>query len=113
MQKLLKLRILNPRLSFFFSSRGRHTALTCDWSSDVCSSDLSSSTGGASPCSPQTLPDAVPKGWVEYTDWSCQCRFYMPGSVDVMPKPPQWEPCAGSPARSEERRVGKGCRSWR
>src|SRR6266480_889588 len=26
--------------SFFFSSRRRHTRLTCDWSSDVCSSDL-------------------------------------------------------------------------
>src|SRR5690242_20813876 len=26
---------------FFFSSRRRHTILTCDWSSDVCSSDLS------------------------------------------------------------------------
>src|SRR6266571_5797817 len=25
---------------FFFSSRRRHTSLTCDWSSDVCSSDL-------------------------------------------------------------------------
>src|SRR6266480_3991546 len=24
----------------FFSSRRRHTRLTCDWSSDVCSSDL-------------------------------------------------------------------------
>src|SRR5690242_20815532 len=28
-------------LFFFFSSRIRHTRLTCDWSSDVCSSDLS------------------------------------------------------------------------
>src|SRR6267142_5201220 len=28
---------------FFFSSRRRHTRLTCDWSSDVCSSDLFSS----------------------------------------------------------------------
>ena len=25
---------------FFFSSRGRHTRSLCDWSSDVCSSDL-------------------------------------------------------------------------
>src|SRR6266571_8403967 len=31
---------LNPiRIAFFFSSRRRHTRLTCDWSSDVCSSD--------------------------------------------------------------------------
>src|SRR6266571_667128 len=28
------------RLLFFFSSRRRHTRLTCNWSSDVCSSDL-------------------------------------------------------------------------
>src|SRR5690242_7972823 len=33
---------------FFFSSRRRHTSLTCDWSSDVCSSDL-------------LWPDAVPE----------------------------------------------------
>src|SRR5262249_60119094 len=28
---------------FFFSSRRRHTRLVSDWSSDVCSSDLSAS----------------------------------------------------------------------
>src|SRR2546430_10075889 len=27
---------------FFFSSRRRHTRFDCDWSSDVCSSDLAS-----------------------------------------------------------------------
>src|SRR2546427_5631729 len=27
-------------LLFFFSSRRRHTRFDCDWSSDVCSSDL-------------------------------------------------------------------------
>src|SRR5205085_6406352 len=26
--------------SFFFASRRRHTTFDCDWSSDVCSSDL-------------------------------------------------------------------------
>src|SRR5580698_11193358 len=30
---------------FFFSSRRRHTRLTCDWSSDVCSSDLGAAGG--------------------------------------------------------------------
>src|SRR2546430_13699942 len=29
------------RCDFFFSSRRRHTRFDCDWSSDVCSSDLS------------------------------------------------------------------------
>src|SRR2546430_13529584 len=31
----------NLSLFFFFSSRRRHTRFDCDWSSDVCSSDLS------------------------------------------------------------------------
>src|SRR6201746_2949559 len=31
---------------FFFSSRRRHTRLTCDWSSDVCSSDLPAGMSG-------------------------------------------------------------------
>src|SRR5256886_16162407 len=30
----------NIFLFFFFSSRRRHTRFDCDWSSDVCSSDL-------------------------------------------------------------------------
>src|SRR2546430_4044150 len=43
--------MVHPRLTvclfyalffFFFSSRRRHTRFDCDWSSDVCSSDLSS-----------------------------------------------------------------------
>src|SRR5688572_32532956 len=37
-------------LIFFFSSRRRHTRFDCDWSSDVCSSDLTFSantTGNA------------------------------------------------------------------
>src|SRR5882762_6718182 len=29
---------------FFFSSRRRHTRFKCDWSSDVCSSDLKQRT---------------------------------------------------------------------
>src|SRR6266481_3430469 len=31
---------MNKLLLFFFSSRRRHTRWNCDWSSDVCSSDL-------------------------------------------------------------------------
>src|SRR2546430_11898162 len=33
---VLEIRII----TFFFSSRRRHTRFDCDWSSDVCSSDL-------------------------------------------------------------------------
>src|SRR5260370_16737818 len=32
-------------LFFFFSSRRRHTRFKCDWSSDVCSSDLHKAGG--------------------------------------------------------------------
>src|SRR5438309_8060802 len=37
---------------FFFSSRRRHTRWNCDWSSDVCSSDLITFTG-------DPLPDSL------------------------------------------------------
>src|SRR2546430_12490942 len=37
-------------LFFFFSSRRRHTRFDCDWSSDVCSSDL----GDDQPSEPDT-----------------------------------------------------------
>src|SRR5260370_13486152 len=36
----MTLRVWNYRMYFFFSSRRRHTRFKCDWSSDVCSSDL-------------------------------------------------------------------------
>src|SRR6267142_6182122 len=51
---------------FFFSSRRRHTRLTCDWSSDVCSSDL----GGRG-------PDA-------YVRYDVDARLWTPG----LPPPP-------------------------
>src|SRR5205085_9261975 len=40
--KLFELCMLmeTKNLVFFFSSRRRHTRFDCDWSSDVCSSDL-------------------------------------------------------------------------
>src|SRR2546430_2916006 len=35
---------------FFFSSRRRHTRFDCDWSSDVCSSDLASRASAPAAC---------------------------------------------------------------
>src|SRR5437588_8181459 len=35
-----RLVLLDSFFFFFFSSRRRHTRSLCDWSSDVCSSDL-------------------------------------------------------------------------
>src|SRR5690242_21942053 len=77
---------------FFFSSRRRHTRLTCDWSSDVCSSDLHG-MGAA----------GVRHGGVE--GLGVGVGLYAPaiehgGEVRTAAEP-----------RSEERRVGKECRS--
>src|SRR6266568_8312675 len=38
------MRVLKLNFFFFFSSRRRHTRWNCDWSSDVCSSDLLAAT---------------------------------------------------------------------
>src|SRR5256885_9029978 len=93
---------------FFFSSRSRHTRLQGDWSSDVCSSDLANrSTSsvrlmgakvvGVS-SGTRTLKDATTEA---IRDWVTNVNdtYYIIGSV-VGPAP-----------RSEERRVGKECRS--
>src|SRR2546430_5671602 len=40
-------RTVCSRILFFFSSRRRHTRFDCDWSSDVCSSDLNHEEGDA------------------------------------------------------------------
>ena len=42
MSYLLNFYIFSNDIFFFFSSRRRHTICSRDWSSDVCSSDLSS-----------------------------------------------------------------------
>src|SRR6266853_1866025 len=46
---------------FFFSSRRRHTRFDCDWSSDVCSSDLIlqrlSPRTQSRPCFKRTRPE--------------------------------------------------------
>src|SRR4051812_49949759 len=76
---------------FFFSSRRRHTRLTCDWSSDVCSSDLLSAISAAN------LRASL------RTSASGTSRSAMPQATAS--SPPMRRP------RSEERRVGKECRS--
>src|SRR2546430_15184465 len=39
--------MVRVNLRFFFSSRRRHTRFDCDWSSDVCSSDVGVGNSGA------------------------------------------------------------------
>src|SRR5256886_11720943 len=86
---------------FFFSSRRRHTRFDCDWSSDVCSSDLTLATLVPIPVREGTEP-----GPGERPPWGAQrvCPIGSRGDGHIPgPRPPA--------PRSEERRVGKECRS--
>src|SRR5437868_14608477 len=80
---------------FFFSSRRRHTRSKRDWSSDVCSSDLMEHDRRAG-CRSGSSPAG---------------RAPWPG--DTRPSRGAHPPHGGSSrrGRSEERRVGKECRS--
>src|SRR3712207_7658699 len=93
-------------LFFFFSSRRRHTRYWRDWSSDVCSSDLGGPNGLAvGPdgalyvCNNGLEGDDYTGGRIERVDLAT-------GAVEVL-----YEAHEGRRLRSEERRVGKECRS--
>src|SRR5689334_24361276 len=87
---------------FFFSSRRRHTRWNCDWSSDVCSSDLACGSDGEAPSS------GLRSGVVQAAPM-LRAEFSATQSLNAEQ--------LGEPAgtrqlfRSEERRVGKECRS--
>src|SRR5438477_4441552 len=81
---------------FFFSSRRRHTRLTCDWSSDVCSSDLFDHDEVAA-------LRAVPA--------PAEAGSRSKGGDLVVVESPTKARTLGRMLRSEERRVGKECRS--
>src|SRR5207248_7912865 len=85
---------------FFFSSRRRHTRSYGDWSSDVCSSDLTTSLEIG-----LTLRPAESDVVHEHVEGGLQHP-----ALPVSPpgEQPQSKP---SVTRSEERRVGKECRS--
>src|SRR5436190_8564417 len=76
-------------LFFFFSSRRRHTRSLCDWSSDVCSSDLPA----------QVLAVRVLIGEQGGEDLGGIATFEVVRVAMAIEE------------RSEERRVGKECRS--
>src|SRR5256885_2450155 len=88
---------------FFFSSRRRHTRLQGDWSSDVCSSDLVRATIGEEG---RGLRDRPLRNAAEFID-----RHLGDGFARHFLTPYN-EKLYGVPCtRSEERRVGKECRS--
>src|SRR3712207_8399418 len=82
---------------FFFSSRRRHTRYWRDWSSDVCSSDLGLAPG-------QTIHER----W--YADYELRTVFTHDHHFAVVDQN-RGQYGALIVERSEERRVGKECRS--
>src|SRR5690625_7268658 len=87
-------------VSLFFSSRRRHTRWPRDWSSDVCSSDL--------------------RGWHLRNRGRigspvvCQPSWYDGNHVDIERGGGRTGSSrARCQPRSEERRVGKECGSWK
>src|SRR5256885_7211599 len=90
-------------LLFFFSSRRRHTRLQGDWSSDVCSSDLEliAETRPRQMIAPANRPPFSPKMCLPATNATSSWPFNSSAGVVARKMA----------LRSEERRVGKECRS--
>src|SRR5690242_20963601 len=90
---------------FFFSSRRRHTRLTCDWSSDVCSSDLSLAEAAEPSLAAHSRGADHDSGSQQLGGAACIQGY---GYSRLLIRRTQ----RGTPrARSEERRVGKECRT--
>src|SRR2546430_8965373 len=94
----------NELVFFFFSSRRRHTIFDCDWSSDVCSSDL--------------IVEIVSRTWGRAergttASWTTRSRDNRPIAPKAFLRPCHSRSRSASLVadRSEERRVGKECRS--
>src|SRR5690348_17402476 len=85
---------------FFFSSRRRHTRWTGDWSSDVCSSDLAASPTRLA--NVQALRGVAALLVLGMHAVGRQVRSF--GAEGVAMR-------EAARVRSEERRVGKECRS--
>src|SRR5260370_13895662 len=105
------------QMVFFFSSRRRHTRFKCDWSSDVCSSDLAWPPSFPSePTSRATMVDQLNSFASEVTRVAREVgsEGKLGGQAVVPGVGGTWKDLTdnvNSMARSEERRVGKECRS--
>src|SRR5256886_6394873 len=100
-----------PLLGFFVASRRRHTRFGCDWSSDVCSSDLGRGWAGSSPRD---------QAWAKNGGQKIKEGAETVGEITkqaaetVGEKTKETAETVGRKTRetrSEERRVGKECRS--
>src|SRR5689334_24250803 len=59
---------------FFFSSRRRHTRWNCDWSSDVCSSDLvSSNKSNGQGLTLNNVTGTINMGSTTISNWATTC----------------------------------------
>src|SRR5699024_11842286 len=92
-------------LFFFFSSRRRHTRSKRDWSSDVCSSDLENYEQKGVDISIDGYPASPLQIVTAYMtkEEGTYMRDYIlsrDGNIEALI------------FRSEERRVGKECKSW-
>src|SRR5688572_31187869 len=92
-------RSLISLILFFFSSRRRHTRFDCDWSSDVCSSDLAPDT----PPSLRRGRKLVVQIGETFGDKNVPMFVEQLDALELADKLKL--------DRSEERRVGKECRS--
>src|SRR5207249_6343806 len=91
---------------FFFSSRRRHTRSKRDWSSDVCSSDLISTSPRSERRNPGASQPAQGNARIFQSE---PLRPLAEVSHETFEsRIPRREE---RPIRSEERRVGKECRS--
>src|SRR5438105_5134804 len=100
-------RRVDKPLSFFFSSRRRHTRSPRDWSSDVCSSDLNSWPDNAS------LDKARRLLWpyfclIGQSSRRALSRLALSGQLLSGAKRCWPAPAPPRPSRSEERRGGRG-----
>src|SRR5205085_9301618 len=93
---------------FFFSSRRRHTRFDCDWSSDVCSSDLVLAFGQCDADQAvelgvlELLPPGGVGGVARVLGIEAEGGGRLDGGALVV---------GADGARSEERRVGNECRA--
>src|SRR3712207_8908808 len=87
---------------FFFSSRRRHTRYWRDWSSDVCSSDLADGILG--------VTEETTTGVHRLYEFARDGKLLFPAiNVNDSVTKSKFDNLYG--CRSEERRVGKECRS--